>query len=392
VSAATDSNGLASAIVTLGNIGGQVQVLATSGGVSATFNLASVAPSTGLLKISGDGQSAVINTAFTSPLVVEVTGSGGNAITGAPVTFQVTAGSATITSPNGTSGANGQVSTTVQAGSSAGPVTITATTATFTVTFNLTVRLPGPSNLKVVNGASFLAGTGISPGGIAIVTGDGIVPSVEGVVTGDNIVGPLPTTLQGVTITFAGVAAPIYYVMNSGSVQQVAVQVPFQTLPAGTTKATNVDVVVTASSGTPATISVPVKPFAPGIFSTTSGGVTYALAQRPDGSYVSPANPAQLGENITLYVTGLGEVTPAVATGEAGVPGEAVVTNLRIGLNGAGVPLISAEYLQGLVGVYAVTLHIPSNATTGPARPISVVAYGSTDTFYFSQEIAIPVQ
>jgi uncharacterized protein (TIGR03437 family) len=388
----TDSNGLASAIVTLGNVGGQVQVLATSGGVSATFNLASVVPSSGLLKISGDAQSAVIKTAFTSPLVVEVTGSGGSAVTGAPVTFQVTAGSATITSPNGTSGANGQVSTTVQAGSSAGPVTITATTATFTVTFNLTVRLPGPSNLKVVNGASFLAGTGISPGGIAIVTGDGIVPNVEGVVTGDKIVGPLPTTLQGVTITFGGVAAPIYYVMNSGGVQQVAVQVPLKTLPAGTTKVTDVDVVVTASSGTPATINVPVKPLAPGIFFTTSGKLNYPVAQRPDGSYVSPANPAQLGEDITIYVTGLGEVTPATATGEAGIPGQAVVAPLTVGLNHSGVPVISADYVQGMVGVYAVTLHVPANAVTGPAQPLDVVAFDSADHFYFSQAVSLPVQ
>jgi uncharacterized protein (TIGR03437 family) len=388
----TDSNGLASVLVTLGNVGGQVQVVATSGGVSATFNLASVVPSTGLLKISGDGQSAVINTAFTSPLVVEVTGSGGNAITGAPVTFQVTAGSATITSPNGTSGANGQVSTTVQAGSSAGPVTITATTATFTITFNLTVRLPGPSNLAVLNGASFLAFTGVSPGGIAIVTGDGIVPSVEGVVTGENIVGPLPTTLQGVTITFGGVAAPIYYVMNSGGVQQVAVQVPFQTLPAGTTKVTDVDVVVTASSGTPATIVVPVKPLAPGIFTTTSGNLTYPVAQRSDGSFVSPANPAQLGEDITIYVTGLGEVTPAAATGEAGIPGQAVVAPLVIGLNHSGVPLISADYVQGLIGVCAVTLHVPANATTGPTRPLDVVAFDSANHFYFSQAVELPVQ
>jgi uncharacterized protein (TIGR03437 family) len=388
----TDSNGLASVIVTLGSVAGAVQVVATSGGVSATFNLASVIPSTGIQKISGDGQSAVINTAFTSPLVVEALGSNGNGVAGAPVTFQVTAGSATITSPTGISGANGQVSTTVQAGASAGTVTITATTATFSVTFTLTVRLPGPANLAIVNGASFQAANGISPGGIAIVTGVGIVPNVQGVVPGNNIVGALPTTLEGVNITFSGVAAPIYYVMNSGGVEQVAVQVPFETLPAGTTKVTSVDVVVTASGGTPATISVPVKPFAPGIFSTTSGGLTFAVAQRPDGSFVSPANPAQLGENITVYVTGLGQVAPATATGEAGIPGQAVIAPLLIGLNDAGVPLISANYVQGLIGLYAVTFHVPAATATGPAQPLAVIAYDSAKNFYFSQGITIPVQ
>jgi len=175
-------------------------------------------------------------------------------------------------------------------------------------------------------------------------------------------------------------------------VEQVAVQVPFETLPAGTTKVTNVDVVVTSSGGSSATISVPVKPFAPGIFATTSGTQTYAVAQRPDGSYVSPANPAQLGEDITLFVTGLGQVSPAAATGSAGIPGQAVVTPLLIGLNNGGVPLISANYVQGLTGVYAVTFHVPAATATGAAQPLAVIAFDSAGNLYFSQGISIPVQ
>jgi uncharacterized protein (TIGR03437 family) len=170
------------------------------------------------------------------------------------------------------------------------------------------------------------------------------------------------------------------------------VQVPFQTLPAGTTKVTDVDVVVTASSGTPATINVPVKPLAPGIFTTTSGKLTYPVAQRPDGSYVSPANPAQLGEDITIYVTGLGEVTPAAATGEAGIPGQAVIAPLTVGLNHSVVPLISADYVQGMVGVYVVTLHVPANAATGPAQPLDVQSFDSARHAYFSQAVSLPVQ
>jgi uncharacterized protein (TIGR03437 family) len=395
VIAVTDTNGRASAVVTLGLIAGAVQVTATAGSASAIFNLAAIIPSFGIQKVSGDGQSAVTNTAFTSPLVVVVTGSDGTGVAGAPVTFQITAGSAILGSPTGTSGANGQVSTSVQAGSSAGQVTITATTSTFSVTFNLIVRLPGPTNLAIVNGASFQPSTGISPGGIAIVTGVGILPGVQGLIAGNNFVGPLPTSLQGVSVTFNGVAAPIYYVMNSEGVEQVAVQVPFETMSAltasGAPATANVDVVVTSSGGTPATISVPVKPLAPGVFLTTNAGQTYAVAQRPDGSYVSLANPAQLGENITVYVTGLGQVSPAAGTGVAGKPGETVVAPLLIGLNGSGIPLISADYVQGLIGVYMVTFHVPATTATGTAQPLAVVAYDSTGKFYFSQASSIAV-
>jgi len=175
-------------------------------------------------------------------------------------------------------------------------------------------------------------------------------------------------------------------------VEQVAVQVPFEALPVGTTTVTNVDVVVTSSGGSSATVSLPVKPFAPGIFTTTSGGTLLPVAQRPDGSYVSLTNPAQLGENITLYVTGLGQVTPAAITGNAGIPGQVVIAPLIIGLNNSGVPLISANYVQGLTGVYAVTFHVPADTATGSAQPLAVVAYDSAGNFYFSQGISIPVQ
>lgn len=390
--AVTDNTGRSSARATLGNMAGPVQVTVTSGTASAIFNLAVVVPFSGIQKISGDAQSAVINTAFASPLVVEVTDDAGNPVPGATVAFQVASGSATVGTASGISGANGQVATTVQAGATAGPVTITASSGTISVTFNLTVRPPGPTNLTVMNGASFQAGTGISPGGIAIITGNGILQGVQGLITANNIVGPLPTTLQGASVTFAGVSAPIYYVMSENGNDQLAVQVPFEALPPGTTAATNVSVIVTSSGGSTATISVPVKPFAPGVFTTTVGTTLLPVAQRPDGSYVSPTNPAQLGEDITLYVTGLGEVTPAAATGVAGIPGQAVNAPLLIGLNNSGVPLISANYVQGLVGVYAVTFQVPANTATGSSQPLAVVAYDSAGNFYFSQGISIPVQ
>jgi uncharacterized protein (TIGR03437 family) len=170
------------------------------------------------------------------------------------------------------------------------------------------------------------------------------------------------------------------------------VQVPFEALPVSATAPANVDVIVTASGGSPATISVPVKPLAPGIFTTTGGGQTLPVAQRPDGTFVSANNPAQLGENITVYVTGLGQISPATITGGAGIPGQEVVAPLIIGLNNSGVPLISANYLQGQIGVYAVTFHVPATTATGPTQPLAVVAYDAARHAYFSQGITIPVQ
>jgi uncharacterized protein (TIGR03437 family) len=152
-----------------------------------------------------------------------------------------------------------------------------------------------------------------------------------------------------------------------------------------------VALVVSVASGT-ATISVPVKPFAPGIFTSIYSGKTYAVAVRPDGSQVSPTNPAQRGENIQLYVTGLGQATPAIATGAVGVADQVMVAPLVVGLNNGGVPLISAVYGPGLIGIYVVTLQVPADTQTGPYQPIGLIAYDSTNNAYFAQSTYIPIE
>jgi uncharacterized protein (TIGR03437 family) len=395
VSSTTNSNGNAGALATLGNTAGAVQVQVTVGGVAQTFNITINVPSSGIQKVSGDQQTTVINTAFPSPLTVEVVNSNGAGVSGAPVTFQVTSGTATLGTPSVSTGSNGQASTTVMAGGAAGTITVSATSATFNVTFTLTAQLQGASNITIVNGASFSPGTGVSPGGIATISGTGFLPGVQGLVTANNILGPLPLTLGGVTITFGAAAtpAPIYYVQSVNGIDQVTVQVPFEVQPGPA-----VPLTISITNGTPTTVNVAVKPFAPGVFTTVYGGKTYAVALRPDGSYVSPTNPAQLGENISVFVTGLGQVTPATATGDAGVPGQSLVPNakgalpLLIGLNNGGVPVISAEYAPGFVGVYVITLQVPANTKTGPYQPLGVIAYDSANKAYFANSTYIPIQ
>jgi len=133
-----------------------------------------------------------------------------------------------------------------------------------------------------------------------------------------------------------------------------------------------------------------VQPYALGIFETTIGGQKYAVALRPDGSYISPSNPAHPGEVIRVYLEGLGQVTPATATGNAGVPGQSVSASLAVGVNG-NVPYLSAEYAPGMVGVYVITVQIPSDAQTGMAQ-LGVVAFDTAGNPYFAQGSVIPIQ
>jgi uncharacterized protein (TIGR03437 family) len=384
---ATDESGDSSALATLGSIGGAAQVTATSGGVSVTFNLTVNIPTAALQKVSGDQQTTTINTAFALPLVVQAVNSSGNPVAGAQVTFAVTAGSATLGSASAVTSSTGQASATVTAGATAGSITVTATSSTLNVSFTLTSLLPGPQNITIVNGASFDPNTGISPGSIATIEGMGILPGVSGVVVAPVTNGQYPTTFSGVTVTFNGTPAPIYYVDNSNGSNQISVQVPFEVQP-GPSVALEISVANEGSS----TVMVPVKPLAPGVFTSVYDGKTYAVAVRPDGSQVSPTNPAQQGETIQLYITGLGQATPAIATNAAGVADQTIVSHLVVGLNNSGVPLVSAVYGPGLIGIYIVILQVPEHTQTGPYQPIGVIAYDSAKNAYYAQPTYIPIQ
>ena len=123
---------------------------------------------------------------------------------------------------------------------------------------------------------------------------------------------PLPTTLKGVSVTFNGIAAPLFYVSNT----QINLLVP----PGdGSGQAT---VVVTSANGMTRTGTVSIVSASPGVFTldssgrgtaaaqTTFDGVTYQPIWNPDGSEraVDPGTTAR-PNYLILYTTGLRRAT-----------------------------------------------------------------------------------
>jgi uncharacterized protein (TIGR03437 family) len=390
----TNSQGLASTVVTLAqSTVGPVAIKATLTGsysnLSTSFTISANVQLTGLQKVSGDTQSAPAGQAFASPLVVQVNGSNGQPVANFPVNFAVT-GPATISAASATTNAAGRAQINVTAGSTAGAVTVTASAGAFNQSFSLTVIPPGPSLTAngFLNGADFQVGS-ISPCSIATITGPGIASAVQGVVVSGNIVGPLPYTLAGVKVAFANSQAPIFNVANVNGTQQVTVQVPCDVTPG-----TSVPVTVNVSGGS-ATINVAVLPASPGVFLTAmSDGVNRMVGVRPDGSFVSLENPARRGEIIRAYVTGLGSVTPPVATNSQPIPGtDANATGqVIVGVANAGTRLVYAKLATNLIGVYEVAFQVPSDAPAGNdvVFSVGINATGDTQTRY-SAGSKIPV-
>jgi uncharacterized protein (TIGR03437 family) len=226
----------------------------------------------------------------------------------------------------------------------------------------------------------------VAPGEIVTIEGAGFAQGVQGVVSGLSILGPLPVTLAGVSITFNGVPAPIFYVANQNGVQSMTIQVPFETQPGSTS------VMLTPAGGGPAApLTVTTQPYAPGVFTNVYGNQTIAVAVRSDGSYVSPTNPAHRGETIYVFATGLGQVTPAAATNEPGA-GQLVTATIVTGLNNKGVGHTTVDYAPGLVGVYIIGVEVPATTTPGPGQPFGLILVDASGNKYFANSTVIPIE
>lgn len=387
----TDGAGDASTLVTLGTTAGAVIVQATAGNVSQSFALTVNNPAAGIQQVSGNNQSVLVGTAFGSSLVVEVTDNQGNPVSGAPVTFTINSGSATLGTTSTTTGVTGQASTTVTAGSAPGNIVIVAAAGSFNTTFTLSAHLAGFTNVVFVNGASTQVQPGcqplgcVAPGEIVTIQGQGFATGVQGVVSGFSILGPLPTTLAGLSVSFNGVLAPIFNVANVNGAESITVQVPLET-PVGSTA-----VVLTGAGGQTANYTIPTQLYAPGVFTNTYGNQTIAVVIRSDGSYVSPTNPVQPGETIYVYVTGLGQTSPAAVTNTPGA-GQAATATVITGLNNKGVPHTTVEYAPGLVGVYIIAVQVPLNVQSGQNQPFGLILTDTAGNTYHCETTFVPIQ
>ena len=97
------------------------------------------------------------------------------------------------------------------------------------------------------------------------------------------------------------------------------------------------------------------------------GGVGQAAALHPDFSLVTTARPAQIGETIAVYLTGLGDVTPAVADGALGPsnPPSLTTNNITAFISGKAATVTYAGLAPQLAGLYQVNITIPAGVSAG---------------------------
>jgi uncharacterized protein (TIGR03437 family) len=81
-----------------------------------------------------------------------------------------------------------------------------------------------------------------------------------------------------------------------------------------------------------------------------------------------------------MIVTGLGQLTPATATGSLGVNGQNVLLQTIVGVDNLGVPVVAAYYQPEAAGIYVVEFTIPATNPPGTNQPLvlGVIVNGQT--------------
>ncbi|MFN0171760.1 MAG: BACON domain-containing protein [Bryobacteraceae bacterium] len=359
---------------------GELNVTLSNEEVRSLNVTAVVAPAGTVLSAKGDraaagctpSQLASVQTALVSnfttpaawpvPLTVKVVDNCGDAVTSAQVVANFSNGDPPL--PLRHVG-NGSYATTWAPGRVASQLAVTVRASTpalgdTTSTINGSVavsRAPVLSPGGIINNFSGLVGSALAPGTVAAIFGSDLAA-----LSASATQVPLPLSLNGTAVLVAGTPAPLYF----ASPAQVNLQLPIDLAAGGQHQ-----VIVSANGALSLPEAIDVAPAAPGLLSTP----TLVIAQRPDGSFVSPAAPARAGEILVLYLVGMGDTDPSPTTGAISPPVLArtkVTVDTLIGGRTSVVQF--AGLTPGFVGLYQVNFVVPDGL--GPGDHDIVVEQG----------------
>jgi uncharacterized protein (TIGR03437 family) len=219
---------------------------------------------------------------------------------------------------------------------------------------------PAATTAGFVSAANPAPGSMLSPGSMASLYGTNLANAK--LQAGGS---PLPFLLGGTSMTVGNVPAPLFYVSNL----QVNFQVPWVSV----TQPTPYPLRITEGASY-TTITVTLVPYAPAVFTTNGQGsgqasaiiANTALLAAPAGAYPG-SRPANVGEFVSLYCTGLGNVKnpPGAGTASPSNPPATTLTAPTMTVGGVPANVSFSGLAPGFVGLYQVNFQIPSGVASG---------------------------
>jgi uncharacterized protein (TIGR03437 family) len=199
----------------------------------------------------------------------------------------------------------------------------------------------------VANAASFQQAA--APGMYLSIFGSGLAPAGTNIVSSSS---PIPFSMAGISATINGIPAAVEY----ASPTQVNVLVPLE-IPAGQA------VLALNNNGQVASYAFPVSLAAPGIFVDGNG-------------YLAGAANAARGAEIAFFITGQGDVSPAIASNTAVFPPAALPKPLlpvSVTIGGAQATVAYAGLPYYFEGISQINVFVPTAIGTGAQQVVVTV-------------------
>ncbi len=218
-----------------------------------------------------------------------------------------------------------------------------------------------PAN-PAINAASLLRDGPLAPGAIVSIFGNDLGPAIRSASTI-----PLPTTLLETSVTFSDIPAPLFFVSRT----QINAQAPFE-LPPGPAV-----LQVRRGNGRSEVQQVIIDEVSPGIFTTNRQGTgAGVIVHARDFRQVTATLPAQAGEFLAIFCTGLGRLSRPVPTGDRPPsPPPQTVLDTEATIAGVRAEVSFSGAAPGLVGVYQVNVQMPEGIPAG-THPVEITING----------------
>lgn len=218
---------------------------------------------------------------------------------------------------------------------------------------------------SIVNAADFQAGP-MAPNTIGTVFGTGLAYVTKALAPEDIVGGVLPHVLPGtgVNVLIGGLAANIFYV----SPTQINFLVPSLLGPGPC----DFQIVLNGLAGP--NVRIQIAAASPAPFQLDAKTV---IATRTDGSLITSAAPANPGDVLILYATGLGDTVPPVIYSNLSLKAAALkgLAEFKLMLDGMALDpslILYAGIAPGFAGLYQINVQIPNTVNANPDLQIGL--------------------
>jgi len=209
----------------------------------------------------------------------------------------------------------------------------------------------------------------VAPGGLISIYGQNL--SAISIGAGAT---PLSSELAGSCLGVNGTPLPLLFV----SPGQINAQLPFNVVGSAT-------LALHTPTGISNNFLFTIQPTAPSVFLTGVAGPETGLVTiyRDDNNQlVTPTNPIHPGDLVTIYLTGMGQTSPAVAAGQPAPlnPLAFALVQPLVTLGGAALSVTYAGLSPGEIGVYQINATVPSRVPGGLSIPLLITQGAGTTT------------